>query len=258
MQAIVRASTQLGVPLAVRAIGHAFFGQSCVADSVMLDMREMDSLTLSHDLKTVNLGGGTLTRNLVGFLDTHDLVTASSTAGCIGWTGWALSGGYGPLNSYVGFGADNIVSAKVVTADGNVVDAAANDDLLWGIRGAGGSLGIAVESTVQTYAVPTILGGQVQYKQGESAKALLGLQRLLEAGVPEELCLQLELSQKAVNVIAGWVGDVNEGQKWLDMVRGLAEVQVDTVEQSEYSLQSIRRLSRNTDVKSHLSTLSRA
>lgn len=46
VQAIVRASTELGVPLAVRAIGHAFFGQSCVADSVMLDMREMDSLTL--------------------------------------------------------------------------------------------------------------------------------------------------------------------------------------------------------------------
>lgn len=237
VQAIVRASTQLGVPLAVRAIGHAFFGQSCIADSVMLDMREMDSLTLSHDLKTVNVGGGVLTRNLIGFLDTHDLVTASSTAGCVGWMGWALAGGYGLLNSYAGFGADNIVSAKVVTADGNVVDTAADDDLLWGLRGAGGSLGIVVESTVRTYAVPTMLGGQIQYKKGESAKALLGLQRLLEAGVPEELCLQLELSQKdagmAVNVIAGWVGDAEEGQKWLDMVRGLAEVQLDTVQQSE-------------------------
>ncbi|OJJ84495.1 FAD-binding oxidoreductase [Aspergillus glaucus CBS 516.65] len=216
VQAIVRASTQLGVPLA-RHAGHAGDG---LVDS------------LSHDLKTINVGGGTFTRNLVGFLDTHDLVTASSTAGCIGWTGWALSGGYGPLNSYAGFGADNIVSAKVVTADGNVVDAGANDDLLWGIRGAGGSLGIVVESTVQTYAVPTMLGGQVQYKQGESAKALLGLQRLLEAGVPEELGLQLELSQQVVNVIVGWVGDVEEGQEWLNMVRGLAEVQLDTVEQT--------------------------
>lgn len=238
VQAIVRASTELGVPLAVRAIGHAFFGQSCVADSVMLDMREMDSLTLSNDLKTINVGGGALTRNLIGFLDTHDLVTASSTAGCVGWTGWALAGGYGPLNSYTGFGADNIVSARVVTADGNVVDAAANDDLLWGLRGAGGSMGIVVESTVRTYAVSTMLGGQIQYKQGESAKALLGLQRLLEAGVPQELCLQIELSQKdagmVVDVTAGWLGDADEGQKWLDMVRGLAEVQLDTVEQSEY------------------------
>jgi len=142
------------------------------------------------------------------------------------------------LNSYTGFGADNIVSARVVTADGNVVDAAANDDLLWGLRGAGGSMGIVVESTVRTYAVSTMLGGQIQYKQGESAKALLGLQRLLEAGVPQELCLQIELSQKdagmAVDVIAGWLGDADEGQKWLDMVRGLAEVQLDTVEQSEY------------------------
>ena len=43
-------------------------------------------------------------------------------------------------------------------------------------------------------------------------------------------------------MIVGWVGDVEEGQEWLDMVRGLAEVQLDTVEQSEYSLQSIRRL----------------
>ena len=233
VQAVVQASTQLGVPLAVRAVGHAFFGQSCVSDSVLLDMREMDSLSLAPDSKTVQIGGGTLTRNLIGFLDTHGLLTASSAAGCVGWTGWALAGGYGPLNSYAGFGADNIVSAKVVTADGNVVEA--DDDLLWGIRGAGSSLGVVVESTVRTYAVPTMLGGRIQYAQTESAKALLGLQRLLEAGVPEELCLQLELSQH-VNVIVGWLGDVAEGQKWLDAVRGVAAVQQDTVEQSEWEL----------------------
>lgn len=66
---------------------------------------------------------------------------------------------------------------------------------------------------------------------------MLGLQRLIEQGVPEELCLQLELSNRngmAVDLIAGWMGDLNEGQKWMDIVRHIAETELDTFEQSMY------------------------
>ena len=245
VQAIVRAATYMHVPLTVRSIGHAFFGQSCVDNAVMLDMREMDTLSISEDQKTVQVGGGALTRNVIGYLDTQGLVTASSTAGCIGWTGWALGGGYGPLNSYTGFGVDNILSAKVVTADGNVVEEDGSSDLLWGLRGAGGNLGVVVESTVRTYTLPAMLGGRIQYKQAETAKALLGLQRLVEHGVPEELCLQLELSSRngmTVDLIAGWMGDLNDGQKWMDTVRDIAETELDTVEQSMFSPLSLNTI----------------
>lgn len=180
VQAVVRMASTLGVPLAVRAVGHAFFGNSCVEGSVMLDMREMDSLTLSPDSKTVKVGGGALTRNVTGFLDGHGLVVTASNCASIGWTGWALWGGYGLLNSYAGLGVDNIMSAKVVTADGNVVEADGSSDLLWGIRGAGASLGVIVETTVKTHQVPAFLGGVIQYKQDQMSRALLGLQDLLQ------------------------------------------------------------------------------
>lgn len=245
VQAVVRTASNLNVPLAVRAIGHAFWASSCVEDSVMLDMRELDSLTLSHDQKTVQVGGGTLTRNLIGFLDAHGLVTASSTAGRIGWTGWALWGGYGPMNSYTGFGVDNILSAKIVTADGNVVEADGSSELLWGIRGAGASLGVVVETTVRTYEMPAMLGGRIQYKQGQTTKALTALQHLLEQGVPQELCLQLELSGQALDLIVGWMGELNEGQKWLDTVRGVADVGLDTVEKSMFSSSPYLDISAN-------------
>ena len=90
-----------------------------------------------------------------------------------------------------------------------------------------------------------MLGGRIQYKQAETAKALLGLQHLVEHGVPEELCLQLELSSRngmTVDLIAGWMGDLNDGQKWMDTVRDIAETELDTVEQSMFSPLSLNTI----------------
>lgn len=90
VQAIVRLVVDLGLPLGARCGGHDVWGRGCVADSVTIDMREMDTQQLAADKQTVTIGGGVTSGNLVGFLDSHGLCTANGTARHVGWTGWAI------------------------------------------------------------------------------------------------------------------------------------------------------------------------
>lgn len=244
VQLIVRAVGDLAggdgcPPLAIRGGGHDVWGRGCIADSVTIDVRELDKATLAEDKQSVTVGGGILSGNLVGFLNTHGLCTSNGTAADVGWTGWAVWGGYGPFNDYLGLGVDNILAAKVVLADGTLVEAKPESDLLWAIRGAGGNFGAIVELTVKVYHMPAILGGFIVFKWEETRQALHKLQELLDKGVPDALGIQVGFNRSKVGLgmsfIYTWADSSNlaEGKKWLETLKQLATVVVDTTTESE-------------------------
>jgi FAD/FMN-containing dehydrogenase len=107
---------------------------------VILDIREINQIVLSDDKESITIGGRTQTGDVVNFLDSHGLVTPFALAGVTGYVGWAFSGGFGPLVNTFGLGVDQITSAKVITADGELQEA--GSELLWGIKGAGGAFGV--------------------------------------------------------------------------------------------------------------------
>ena len=216
------------VPLGVRCGGHDVWGRGCIAGSVTIDMRELDGQELAPDLASISIGGGVTSGNFVGFLDTHGLCTANGTAGTVGWAGWASLGGYGPLNDFVGMGVDNILAAQVVLADGRLVDAPAGSDLLWGVRGAGGSFGVIVNMCVKVHSIPSGLAGFIVYQWDETQKMLLGLQAMLNQGVPDALCLQVGFAKTkrglGVSLIFTWPDSehLEEGRRWLELLKQLA------------------------------------
>ncbi|OGE58232.1 hypothetical protein PENARI_c001G11611 [Penicillium arizonense] len=242
VQIIVRAARSANppVPLGIRCGGHDVYGRGCTPDSVSIDMRELDHQTLSTDRQSIRLGGGVTSRNLVGFLDTHGLCTANGTAGNVGWTGWAVWGGYGPFNDYVGLGVDNILAATLVLADGSVVEADPGSELLWGVRGAGGSFGVIVDVTVRVYPMPVILAGFIAYQWEESDKVLSGLQDMLDQGIPDAMCLQMGFMKTkwgvGMSLIFAWPDSesLEEGRTWLEAVRKLGAIQVDTVAETTF------------------------
>ncbi|GKU22902.1 unnamed protein product [Fusarium langsethiae] len=241
VQAIVKAVSGLGVPLRVRGGGHDVFGRGCIADSVTIDMRELDTQELSQDKKTVRVGGGITSKNVVGFLGLHNLCTSNGFAGEAGWTSWASWGGYGPLGDYVGLGVDNIVGAKIVTASGDLVHADGESELLWALRGGGGNFGVIAETNVRVYPMSTIQAGFIVYPWPETADVLLRLQALLDSGVPDKLCLQAGFRKgewglgMAVTYIwpeAETIGP--ESEKWLQKLKDLGTCIVDTVQETTF------------------------
>ncbi|OAA43610.1 FAD-binding, type 2 [Metarhizium rileyi] len=88
----------------------------------------------------------------------------------VGYTGWALVGGMGPFMNSYGLGADQIIAAKVVNAHGELVDA--NERLLKGLRGGGGSLAIVVELVIKAYPLNEIQSGMLLHDSTDMRKAI--------------------------------------------------------------------------------------
>ncbi|PVH83496.1 FAD-binding domain-containing protein [Cadophora sp. DSE1049] len=235
---IVKFCVANDLPLAVRSGGHDLFGRSIVPDAVILDIRELNSIKLSDDEKTVVIGGGIQTGDLVNFLDAKGLVTPASLAGIVGWAGWAFAGGFGPLVNAYGLGVDQIVSARIVTSDGGVKEA--DPELLWGIKGAGGAFGVITELMIRVHPLTKMLGGMVLFQFDQAGKVIEEVQKILGTEtVPKELCIGVHFSKRGgapmLSMAFSWVSeDIEEGRTWLERIKGLGNVMMDMVIESKF------------------------
>jgi FAD/FMN-containing dehydrogenase len=138
-----------GADFTIRTGGNDFYGRFVVDGGLMIDMRELKSIEVAEDKMTATIGGGTIMKDLVEKLADEGLIAPSGNAWTVGYVGWATQGGYGPLTNPLGMGFEGIVGAEVVNAEGEVVQA--SDEMLEGIRGMGGNLGVITSLTIKVY-----------------------------------------------------------------------------------------------------------
>ena len=122
-------------------------------------------------------------------------------------------GGIGHLSPSYGLTLDNLVAAKVITADGSAVSASEdeNPDLFWALRGGGGNFGVVVEFTFQLHRVGLLLGGMLDYRL-EDAPEVLPVWRDLMANAPDSLASFGQIGRDRVSA----AGIVNASIAWLD------------------------------------------
>lgn len=125
------------------------FGRTVVQDGVSIDMREVSHIYVDKASHTAQVGGGVINLDLHRELDKHKMTTAHAVTPSVGYTGWAIHGGYGLLSNNYGLGSDQIVGARVVDGHGNIVDA--DETLLTAIRGGGGSVAVIYELLIKVY-----------------------------------------------------------------------------------------------------------
>lgn len=94
----------------------------------------------------------------------------------------------GWLNGKHGLACDNLISADVVTADGQLLRASEeeNEDLFWGIRGGGGNFGVVTSFGYRLHPVGMVLGGGLSYPLSE-AREVLRFYHGFASGCPDEL-----------------------------------------------------------------------
>ncbi|KAJ5250772.1 hypothetical protein N7489_001182 [Penicillium chrysogenum] len=127
----------------------------------------------SHMAATV--GAGIQDGELLDQLAKRNLTAVAGTSMDVGVAGWATGGGHGVLTGAYGMGADNVMEATVVTPNGDLVtaDECQNKDLFWAIRGGGGgTFGVILSLTVNTYPMPSLSTATVSMtaRNGTSAK----------------------------------------------------------------------------------------
>lgn len=146
---VVQYATANNIKIVVRSGGGDPFGRSQAEGALSIDMREINVVAVDPGRTTAKVGGGCVVADIAAQLSQYGLVTAFPPIPAVGYVGWATLGGYGPFSAHFGLGVDQIVGARVVDWNGELIDT--DQEMLKGIRGGGGNFGVVVELTIKVY-----------------------------------------------------------------------------------------------------------
>jgi hypothetical protein len=175
VQAAIRLARESGVPLAVRAGGHSVAGFSAVEDGIVLDLRNLSAVAVDPDKRTARAQGGANWAAFDAATQEHGLAVTGGRITTTGVVGFTTGSGSGWLERKYGFACDNVLSAEVVTADGELVTASENEnaDLFWGLRGGGGNFGVVTSITFKLHPDgPLVYGGLMAFDPAKGGDVL--------------------------------------------------------------------------------------
>jgi hypothetical protein len=231
VQAAVRAASSAGVLTAVRCGGHSLAGFSSCDDGLVIDLSPMHKVEVFPEARHARFEGGCLLGSIDRATQAVGLAFPSGVVSHTGAGGLVLGGGTGWLNRLHGLSCDNVRGFTVVVADGSVVraNASENADLFWALRGGGGNFGVVTEFEVALHPVSSVLFGRGICVEDD----VLGLLRhwrefMPEApdnlrwgfslrNAPDTENIPADVRGRAVtSASALWVGDLEEGRKYVD------------------------------------------
>jgi FAD/FMN-containing dehydrogenase len=176
--------------LAVRGGGHNVAGRAVCDDGLMLDMSLMKGIHVDPVRRTARAQGGVTWREFNRETQAHGLATTGGVISTTGIAGLTLGGGLGWLMAKHGLAMDNLVSAEVVTASGDIVRASKeeNADLFWGLQGGGGNFGAVSWLEYRLHPVGTVTSGLIAHPF-DRARDVLKFFREITSGLPDDLTI---------------------------------------------------------------------
>jgi FAD/FMN-containing dehydrogenase len=176
------------LPLAIRGGGHNVAGFGTCDDGLVIDLSRMKGIRVDPVKRTVRAEGGCTWGDVDHATHAFGLAAPGGLISTTGIAGLTLGGGIGHLTRKYGLSCDNLISADVVTADGRLITASADQDadLFWGLRGGGGNFGVVTSFEFRLHPVSTVFAGPILYPL-EKSKDALRFYRDYMAKAPEDM-----------------------------------------------------------------------
>jgi FAD/FMN-containing dehydrogenase len=244
---VVTLARESGVELAVRSGGHSRAGYGTSEGGIVIDLSELNAVDIDADGKSAWVGTGITAGEYTRATGERGLVTGLGDAGSVGIGGITLAGGVGFLARKNGLTIDDLLSAEVVTADGELVTASESSEpeLFWAVRGGEGNFGVATRFQLRLHEISEIVGGMLVLPA--SAEVITGFVEAAKAA-PEELSVIgnvmlappmpfLPEEVHGTPIIIGlmaFVGPVDQAEGVIAPFRGLAEPLADMVRPMRY------------------------
>ncbi|KAK3313658.1 hypothetical protein B0H66DRAFT_577592 [Apodospora peruviana] len=152
----VKYANARGLPFLATVGGHGtYYGMGRLQNGMAIYLRNLTQLKLDRDGRSALVGGGLRVDDVIKGLWKIGKQTVTGSCNCVGITSPALGGGHGFLQGQYGLLADQILSARVVLANGSAITVSDREhkDLYWGLRGAGHNFGIVTEMKYKVYDV---------------------------------------------------------------------------------------------------------
>ena len=178
-----------GLEVTVRGGGHSIAGLSSSEGGMVIDLALMNGVEIDPDARLATVQGGSLWGDVDREAQAFGLATPGGVVSDTGVAGLTLGGGYGWLRRKCGLSCDNVVSARIVCADGQVRTASedSNPDLYWALRGGGGNFGVVTSFTFRLHPVGPIVAFAGVFYPLEDAPSVLRGFRAYAADAPDEV-----------------------------------------------------------------------
>jgi FAD/FMN-containing dehydrogenase len=228
--------------LAVKCGGHSYAGKGTCNGGMQIDLSTHRYARVDAANRTAYVAGG----SLLGELDREAMaVGLATTAGTVSHTGvggLTLSGGFGRLGRRFGLALDNLKGGDIVTADGQLRHASAdeNADLFWAVRGGGGNFGIVTSFEYDLHPMQrTVVGGEILFPRA-MAREVYNVYREYGLNAPDNLycdvmmSVGVEGSDGVAGVHVCWSGPENEAEKMFAPFYAIGTPIVDSVKSRDY------------------------
>ncbi len=184
----VKFSRSHGVVVSVRGAGHNVAGTSLCDAGMVIDLSAMKGIRVNPVTGTARVEPGVTWAELGHELQAFGLAATGGYVGTTGVAGLTLGGGLGWMVRKHGLALDNLLSADVVTAEGQLLTVSSTEhpDLFWGIRGGGGNFGIVTSFEFKVHPAGTVFAGLVLHPASKGSEPLR-FWREYEATAPEEM-----------------------------------------------------------------------
>lgn len=183
--------------VSVRGGGHHIAGNAVAEGGLVIDLSTLRGVRVDPQGRTARVGAGALLGDVDHETQAFGLATPLGINSTTGVAGLCLGGGFGWLTRQYGLTVDNLVSADIVTADGqpHVVSASQEPELFWAIRGGGGNFGVVTSFEFRLHPVgPQVYAGLVVYPFAQ-ARRVLRAWRDFNTTTPRELSVWTVLRQ---------------------------------------------------------------
>jgi len=249
----VRFARERNLLLAVKCGGHSFAGKSTCEGGMQIDLSTHRNARVDIDAKKAYVAGGSLLGELDRESMAQGLVTTAGTVSHTGVGGLTLGGGFGRLARRFGLALDNVAGVDIVTADGKLLHADANEhpDLYWGVRGGGGNFGVVTTFEFDLHPMQrTVIGGDIVFPL-KDLPGVLGVYADYAPTAPDDLYLDFMVtsdpgSEDGICLLhACYSGPQEQADKVLAPVYKAGTPLVDGIKATDYV--AIQRLWDNTD-----------
>ena len=194
--AAVRYARDHGLRVAPQATGHNATPLGSLEDTLLVDVRELQAVSIDAGARRVRVGAGVKWERVVPQLAELGLAALHGSSPDVGIAGYSLGGGMGWLARKYGLQANSVTAIELVTPDGRAarVDAEHEPDLFWALRGGNGNYGVVTAIEFGVYAVEELYAGAMFFPFERAGEVLRSWAELLPT-LPDELMTWAKLMQ---------------------------------------------------------------
>jgi len=252
IQEALRIARASDAPLSVRAGGHNIGGTSLCDDGIVVDLSHLKGIHVDLPNETVRVQPGVLLGDIDHETQAFDRIVPSGFVSQTGISGLTLGGGFGWLTRKWGLTSDHLISADIITVNGDLIRASENEnaDLFWGLRGGGGNFGIVAsyEYEMRKHG-PTVMAGMVAHPMDRADDVISFYREFSEAASDDLTCVLLlriappapflptDIHGKPIAaIIVCHAGPLDEAEKAVRPLKEFGSPVADTIEPKPFAV----------------------